>query len=260
MVKNLFRTSPSLLVYIGLILISFSCIRDTEVDERLQSVRAAKRGVGVSANEILSSNEYSGITLEIHYMNGYAPSQQTLDDLTQWLISLANKPDGINVQVSEIPAVGQEKYTLQEVRDIEDDNRNAYNSGNRLGMYILILDGYFDEDSDTEVSLGFSHRNTSIALLGRRIAENSDRFGKPSKEKLETTVLEHEIGHLLGLVNLGTNMVLDHEDEDHDRHCDNEDCLMYWAVETNILSSSLQNSIPVLDQNCRNDLRGNGGK
>lgn len=260
MIQHLFKPRLSLFAFIGMLIISSSCIRDTEVDESLESIKAAKRSPGISANEILSDIRYTGITLEIQYMEGFPPAPETIDAITAWLIPLVNKPTGIELNISSIAPVGQEKYSLQEVRDIEDDNRTAYNNGNELGMYILILDGYFDEDTDTEVSLGFAHRNTSIALLGRRIAENSNRFGRPSKEKLETTVLEHEIGHLMGLVNLGSDMVIDHEDQDHERHCDNDDCLMYWAVETNILSSSLQNDIPLLDENCRNDLKANGGK
>lgn len=260
MIQLLFKAKFSLIALFSVLLISSSCIRDNEVDERRESIRAAKQSPGISANDILSANKFSGITLEIQYMEGYPPSPETMDALTSWLIPLVNKPNGIEVNVSSIVPVGQEKYSLQEVRDIEDTNRTAYNNGNELGMYILILDGYFDEDTGNEVSLGFSHRNTSIALFGKRITENSDRFGRPSKEKLETTVLEHELAHLMGLVNLGSDMVKDHEDKDHERHCDNEDCLMYWLVETNLLSSSLQNGIPLLDENCRNDLKANGGK
>ncbi|AWW30459.1 hypothetical protein DN752_10170 [Echinicola strongylocentroti] len=237
-----------------------SCFKDSEVDERVQSIKAAKRAPGISAHEILSADTYKSIKLEVHYMEGYPLSSSTATTLMDWLGSLANKPMGIQLVTKAIPAMGQEKYSVQDVRDIEDENRTAYNTGDELGLYILVVDGYFEKDTETEASLGFAHRNTSLVLLGKRMVENSNRFGKPDKDRLETTVLEHELGHLLGLVNLGTAMTEDHEDHENSGHCDNEDCLMYWAVETNNIFNTLNQPIPTLDQNCLNDLKANGGK
>ncbi|WP_200974758.1 hypothetical protein [Echinicola sp. 20G] len=257
--KHYSRFTSSIFL-LSLIFLATSCFKDSEVDERLESVKAAKRSPGVSANEILSSSKFQSLELEIQYMEGYPLSETTITQITDWLNSLINKPLGITVITTSIPAVGQEDYSVTEVREIEDNNRTAYNAGDKLGMYILILDGYFDEDSDTEASLGFAHRNTSIALMGKRVKENSGSFGRPSKPKLETTVLEHELGHLMGLVNLGSGMVTDHEDGENLKHCDNEDCLMYWEVETRSIFSSMDEGIPTLDENCLNDLKANGGK
>ncbi|MBD8488457.1 hypothetical protein IFO69_06830 [Echinicola sp. CAU 1574] len=245
---------------LGLIFFATSCFKDSEVDERLESIKAAKRSPGVSANEILSSSKFQSLELEIQYMEGYPLSETTITKITDWITPLINKPLGITLKISSIPTVGQDDYSLTEIREIEDNNRTAYNTGDKLGMYILVLDGYFDQDSDTEASLGFAHRNTSIALLGKRLKENSGSFGRPSKSNLETTVLEHELGHLMGLVNLGSGMVSDHEDGENLKHCDNEDCLMYWEVETRSIFSSVDNGIPTLDENCLNDLKANGGK
>lgn len=234
-----------------------ACFKDSEVDERVERIRAAKRAPGISSKEILSADPFEKIQLEIQYMEGYAPSSSTVTDLKEWLVTLVNKPAGVEVVTKEIPALGQEEYTLQEVRAIEDENRSAYNSANELGLYILILDGYYDKDTETEASLGFAHRNTSIALMGKRVSERSGGVANPSKALLETTVLEHEIGHLMGLVNLGAAMQADHEDEENHGHCDDEECLMYWEVETFHIYGS---KVPELDENCRNDLKAMGGK
>ncbi|WP_222439101.1 zinc metalloprotease [Echinicola salinicaeni] len=256
--RNLLSTHFFLFIFVAFVFTS--CFTDREVDERIESIKAAKRGIGASSNEILSANKFSSIDLEIQYMEGFPPNQTSIGTIVNWMESLVNKPVGINIIIKSIPAMGQENYTLDEIREIEDNNRSSYNTGSALGMYILIVDGYFDQDTDTEFSLGISHRNTSLALMGQRILENSGRVGKPSKEKLESTVLLHELGHLMGLVNLGSNMQVEHEDEEHEHHCNNKDCLMYWAVETNILHNTVNNGIPNLDQNCHNDLIANGGK
>jgi hypothetical protein len=41
----------------------------------------------------------------------------------------------------------------------------------------------------------------------------------------------HEIGHALGLVNDGVDMVADHHDVQNGKHCTNQDCVMYWLNE-----------------------------
>jgi hypothetical protein len=79
---------------------------------------------------------------------------------------------------------------------------------------------------------------------------------------LEATVLNHEFAHLLGLVNNGTPMQTDHQDEAHGHHCDNEDYLMYWTVETSdALSNLIGNSNPPpLGTDCQTDIEANDGE
>jgi hypothetical protein len=85
--------------------------------------------------------------------------------------------------------------------------------------------------------------------------------GKLTRQELETAVLLHETGHLLGLVNKGNMAGLNHVDHDYPDHCTNKKCLMYHATETKKLSSILiKGTIPVLDSNCVADLLANGGK
>lgn len=60
----------------------------------------------------------------------------------------------------------------------------------------------------------------------------------------------------------GTEMQTDHLDEQNGSHCDNESCLMYYAMQRSDLIEQLFNdeSIPALDANCIADLQANGGK
>ena len=140
---------------------------------------------------------------------------------------------------------------------LESKNRTAYNAGNSVALYVLVTDGY-----DTAVNtLGFAYRCTSICLFGANIFSHSGKLGQVSRDALETGVLEHELGHILGLVNIATPMVVFHQDTTHGNHCDNPKCLMYYAMETKDIFGIIgANHIPLLDSNCRNDLRANGGK
>ena len=100
-----------------------------------------------------------------------------------------------------------------------------------------------------------------MSILGKTIHDNSGGIGQASRTKLETTVLEHEFAHILGLVDSGSTMQTNHKDAAHGNHCNNTNCLMYYASETtDILGVLLTGSIPVLDANCKADLTANGGK
>ena len=79
---------------------------------------------------------------------------------------------------------------------------------------------------------------------------------------LESSVIHHEFGHILGLTNLGSDLQSDHEDAAHPKHCIEEDCLMYCAAENSqgITSMISGGQAPKLDAQCLADLKANGGK
>ena len=100
-----------------------------------------------------------------------------------------------------------------------------------------------------------------MALFEKVIRENTGRIGRPSATTVESTVLMHEFGHLLGLVDNGSPALQDHVDEEHGAHCTNENCLMYYAIQTTgFLTNLTGGTIPALDGNCLQDLKANGGK
>ena len=101
-----------------------------------------------------------------------------------------------------------------------------------------------------------------MAIFEKSIKDLTGGFGEPDTDKLETVVVNHEFGHILGLVNVGSAMQVNHQDVEHGKHCDNEDCLMNWTAETgDAISNFLGTSgLPELDANCINDLKANGGR
>jgi hypothetical protein len=213
--------------------------------------------VGASANDLLSAAKYSSIKIEIQYMPGFQPDAAAVNNLTAFLNGLLNKPGGVSIVQSQVPASGKTVLTLNEIATIEKNNRTIYTSGSQLGAYFLFTDGNY---SDANV-LGVAYRNTSMSLMGKTIHDNSGGLGQTSRTKLETTVLEHEFAHILGLVDIGSPMQTNHKDAAHGSHCSNSSCLMYYTSETtDILGFLLTGSIPVLDANCRADLAANGGK
>ncbi len=222
---------------------------------------AANRGVGESAQELLKAADFNELKVEIQYPQGYKPKDATLDNLKEFLNQYLNKPEGIQIVKSQIEAPGQSEYSIDDIREIEDANRSVYNQNQTLGVYVFFADGNHEDDTDDGQVLGTAYQNTSTVLFEETIQELSGGLQEPSQKKLETAVLNHEFGHIMGLVALGSPMQQNHQDEDNGNHCDVDDCLMYWATETSdVVDNLLGSGIPTLDAQCQDDLKANGGK
>ncbi|MCF8338798.1 MAG: hypothetical protein K9I74_12550 [Bacteroidales bacterium] len=230
---------------------------DDNGDDNVQNYH--KKPVGYSANDLLASEEFKQLQIEIIYVQNYAPEDASIQNLTNFLQNRLNKPDGITISTTAIESPGLAPYSTDDILQVEGNKRTAFNSGNTLTVYGFIADGKFEQNDN---ALGVAYRNTSFTLFGSKIEENSGGINQPSKALLESTVMNHELSHLLGLVNNGTPMQNDHQDEEHGHHCDNEDCLMYWTAETGDIVSSLvgADDPPSLDDNCIDDLQANGGR
>ena len=247
MIKKLFTS------FVIILLFSQCSKKDTVASSAQNNLN--NLNVGASAKDFLTTAKYQSINLEIQYMPGFAPDATALNNLITFLNMLLNKPGGTNITQKQIASTGNASFTLAQISEIEKINRTVFTTGTSLGVYFLFTDAAY---SDPKV-LGLAYKNTSITLFGKTVHDNSGGIGKPSLTNMESIVEEHEFGHLLGLVNLGTPLQSNHEDAAHANHCNNSNCLMYWAAQVNLMSGTIS-SVPTLDTNCRNDLRANGGK
>lgn len=215
------------------------------------------KSVGASAKEYLSAGTYTAINVQLQYMPGFAPDGAALTNLTNFLNTLVNKPAGITFSQTPIAASGKSVFSIDDISALEKINRTQFTNGNVLSVYIVYVDAPFT----TANILGAAYRNTSLVVFGSTVKNNSGGVNQTTRTKLETTVLNHEVGHLLGLTNLGTPMITPHEDASHMSHCNNSSCLMYFSTQTTVMGGVLLSGpIPVLDANCKADLTANGGK
>ncbi len=245
-----------LLVIVLISVFFFSC-KQEQPDPYALPDSYSNQSLGKSANDLLSDTKYTALNVQIQYMPGYAPDSQAVSNLSAFLNSVCNKPAGIMINTMEIPGSG-DSITPLKAALIEKKYRTAYTSGTTISVYVLITDGY-----DTSVTtLGFAFRNTSVCLLGKDISDHSGNTGSTggiTRAALTTSVLDHEICHLLGLVDLGSPVQTAHRDVAHGFHCTNTSCLMHYAIELH-KGLGAYTKIPVLDSNCLHDLRANGGR
>ena len=215
--------------------------------------------VGASATDLLSASTFNSLVIDLVYVEGYAPTQETIDKTQAFLTAHLNKPSGISFELSQIESPGLAPYSLEDIHTIEKQYRTLTNHEDELAIFAFFADGSY---ASNESVLGVAYQNTSITLFESIIRENSGGLNQPSRSLLEATVVNHEFAHLLGLVNNGTPMQTNHQDEAHGHHCDNEDCLMYWTVETSdALSNLLGNSNPPpLGTDCQADIEASNEK
>jgi len=217
-----------------------------------------KKTLGASARDLLSEDKYDSMIIEIVYVEGFEPSATAISNFVSFLSSRINKSGGITVEKRSIPAPGNTTYTNAQIIALEDVNRIHYNDGNQIAVWAFFADAKSSTDTDTSVVLGTAYRNTSFVIYENTVKKLSGGPFKPTTAVLESTVMEHEFGHILGLTNSGTPMLASHEDPDHKRHCNVSSCLMYWESESG--SNVLGGTIPQLDPQCIADLQANGGK
>jgi len=210
--------------------------------------------LGTSAHDFLSSAVFTSLQIQISYMPGYEPDATSVSNLSSFLNTYLNKPAGIVISEQQIAASGKASLTLDDIVQTEKRYRTVFTFGNVITVHILITDGSYI----TNDILAKSYWNTSTCLFGKAINNNSGGRGQVTRTQLMTTLMEHEFGHLLGLVGQGTPMQIDHRDAANGAHCNNLNCLMYYTIETMAASSNYV--IPDFDANCKADLKANGGK
>lgn len=221
-----------------------------------------QKAVGVSAQDFLRDENFDKLIVEIQYVEGFAPTEEALDNLKSFLESTLNKPNGITFKETSIPSPGLAPYSVDDIKAIEDENRSDYNTDQTLAAYVFFADGDYHENIGNAKVLGIAYRNTSMAIFESTVRDLSDDLLEPDRVVLESTIINHEFGHVMGLVGIGTPTQTDHQDFEHGHHCDVEECLMNWVVQTGDVIENLANtqSVPQLDAQCQADLQANGGK
>lgn len=245
----------------------FSCTSEPEesIDGGINAntnVVFNRQATGSSANDLLSANTFKKMVVEIAYIEGFEPTEKATNNFKNFIENRTFKPEGVVFIEKQIPATGKTVYTLEEVVAIEKEHRTQYNTNSTIAVWVLFINGKSSKDNNQGATLGSAYWNTSFVIYEETVHGLSDGTFEPERSLLESSIINHEFGHILGLTNLGSDLQSDHEDADHPKHCIVEDCLMYWAAETSERIGSMLSGgqVPTLDAQCLADLKANGGR
>ncbi len=287
-----------ILVFSCFLLIILGCSKnsDDNLENPINIDKSANLlGTGDSANDLLSNDKFTKLKIEIAYVTGFRPTVSAMNDFVEYIRQHTFKQD-IELIYSELDSPEEETLSLKEIAKLESDNRTVYNEGETLGVYIYFADAPGDDDDEEEglVTLGAVYRNTSMVIHEKTIRIFAALSIFLQVADVENATINHEFGHLFGLVNLGTTPVNDHEDPEAKSHCIVPGCLMRAELQFNASSGSTartaksadvtglksacslsghsvlkmlkmntakgQGSAPGIDPECILDLKANGGR
>lgn len=246
------------LIVLTVLTFSFiSCTKAVAVEEDVADHNFHKQKVGASARQLLSDEKYKKLKIEMHYMTGFEPDSTAVQNLKAFLFDHLHKPAGIEITIKEIKPVKDTVLSIDEIAAIENAHRTQFTNGSTITIYLLYTNGYYTKEN----MLGYAYRNTSAVLFAKNILDNANNPRKLNRTHMETMVLQHELGHLLGLVNSGTPLQSNHKDDANGKHCSNKLCLMYYMADTEEPTNLIiKKQLPQLDEACLNDLIANGGR
>lgn len=202
----------------------------------------------------LRDDAYREMVVEIDHAPGYSPEASTVSLLKQRLGQVCDKPDGIQIELTEVNFAETSTWNANKVREIGHETMDEDPQTDILRWHVIMPQGTYSDES----VLGVAVDASTIALFSDSIDDSTSIVNpRISAEDIENSVMVHEFGHLLGLVNLVYTSPADHEDSEHPGHSNNEDSVMYWAVETFTIGAWLSGELPTeFDQDDLNDMEG----
>ena len=191
--------------------------------------------VGQLAPYLLGPGNGDRIVVELRAQSGAEPTAATMDHL----VRLLRDASGKEVLVDGPDALGGtgQAWTAGSLNALADRSAQLPQGGRQVVLRLLFLQGTFEGDSGV---LGVAVRGDVAAVFSDQVAAAAGLL--VASAVVEDAVSVHELGHLLGLVDLvlGTGR----GDPEHPGHSRNRRSVMYWAVESDAISQLLGGGIP----------------
>lgn len=185
-------------------------------------------GVGAFAPALLRPDLSERLIVEVHA--DAEPRAATLDHLAAVLADVSGKP--VSVVAAGAPGGGDRSWSAASLRQAADAGSTTGQGGGVAVVRLLFVHGSFEGDDGV---LGVAVRGDVAAVFVDRVADAAGLLG--ASDGIEVAVTTHELGHLLGLVDLYLDT--GRADPDHPGHSTNPDSVMYWAVETDLVGQLL---------------------
>lgn len=179
----------------------------------------------------------SRLVIEVDAVPDYQPYASTGGRLVEGLAEVLDKPDGIEVVMDgDIEPRGDDHtWSRDELFALADRTDDLEVPAGTAKMHVIFVDGEGESDSGNGV-LGLAWDHRQIVIFKQTLEQSCDSGTLPIRqqrlcENAELSVLTHEVGHTIGLVDNGLPMVSDHADPEHPHHDVDDSCVMYWAYE-----------------------------
>lgn len=181
-----------------------------------------KGPTGSFAPTLLRAASAKSIVVQFLNQRQSAPAKEAIDHLVSRLERVSGKQ--VTVEQKAIPGGGQD-LTHQQVVLLADKYGTANMGGDVATLHVVYVDG---SSSDSPSAGGTAMRGDVIGVWAKTLRSLPALPGGGAA--IEKTLLLHEVGHLLSLVDF--YLATGRQDPDHPGHSRNKGSVMYWAVET----------------------------
>lgn len=223
---------------------------------------------------LLRRDPYPRLVVEVDAVGGHEPYPQNPDRIATTLAQLVDKPGGVEVIADGVlkPVGADHAWTAEERFALGEARFDLALPPDTIAIHVMFVDGYASEDDATgRVTIGHAWANRQIMIYKQRITEGCQGLivGDLTEalcQQTEFLLWQHELGHVLGLVEFGLPMQTDHRDPEHGPHDIDPACLMHWSYDGidllgAVLDELVMGAPPVeLDAACLADLAAGRGR
>lgn len=191
--------------------------------------------------QLIRSDPFPRLVIEVDYVMDREPRPQVIDDIQSVFFALLDKPDGVEVVLDEIIVSPEpdHAWTSADRSALLKETSTLVVPEDTITIHAVFVDGHAAEDDEMSGSiLGYAWANENIMMFRDTIDRSCQgvlvgRLGEQLCVQTEFLVWQHEIGHVIGLVDAGLPMVVDHRDPDprKGRHDADRDCVMFSTYE-----------------------------
>jgi hypothetical protein len=189
--------------------------------------------VGQLAPVLLRPGFGDRIVVEVRAQDGAAPRAATLEHLRQVLRDASGK----EIVLDGVRRLGGEGRAWTSATIVEAAAAASAAPTSQVTLRLLFLRGSFEDDTGV---LGVAVRGDVAAVFSDQVTAAAGLLVAPAV--IEDAVTIHELGHLLGLVDLVLRA--GRADPAHPGHSPNRRSVMYWQVESGAITQLLGGGIP----------------
>ncbi len=193
------------------------------------------RRVGEVAPALLQPGRGDRVVLEVRAQSGAEPAAATLDHL----VEVIGAASGKSVAIDGVDTIGggARDWSAEDLVAAASSAAQVESGRAQVVLRLLFLHGTFTGDTGV---LGVAVAGDVAAVFDDQVSAAAGLLVPAST--VEDAVTMHEVGHLLGLVDLllGTGR----GDPAHPGHSRNKRSVMYWQVESDLISQLFDGGVP----------------
>jgi len=198
------------------------------------------------------------LKVEVLYANGTSPTLSALGVLEQRIRTYSLNGDIRDIDFSmRMFEPEYSTYYFSNLKAVEDDYRMYENTENQSALFIMYCNGRYARAE----AVGYAYGDSSYAIFQETIIDYLEGNTVPvSLHSFEASILVHEWGHIIGLVNIGyESNVPGHHDASHPFHSTSPKSVMHYAVEFIGITGEPPTDFSVADQRDIIDLKQSAG-